>query len=173
MAACADSATLELREWQLSIDDRHPAEPVILPTHLDDGRVPDRRLHYRLRTAIAVPTAWQAEPLQLIVPDLAAVVQLNVDGVAATDLNASDKGYRRRGPHAWAIPEHAARDGTLELELAVEHTWTQSAWWGTVPRLLPAGAHDGAATRVYVFNLLASCAALVALLQVALASLTI
>lgn len=173
IAGCGGSAPIELHTWMLTIEGQAAVESVVLPTRLDDGRLPDERLRYRLRTTASVPPAWRTERLQLVLPDLAAVVQLRVDGVLATDLNPSSKGYRRRGPHAWGIAPDAASDGTLELELEVEHTWSQSAWWGTVPRFLPAADDDPAATRVYIFNLLASGAALIALLQIALASLMI
>jgi hypothetical protein len=54
-----------------------------------------------------------------VLPQLAAHVALRVDGVRVESL-----------------------DGTLELD--VEHTWTQSAWVDTVPRLV-ADANGGAA----------------------------
>ena len=173
LAGCGTSPSLELPSWTLSIDGREGTRSVAVPAHFDDGRIPDERLVYRLRTTTRVPPAWRAEPLQLIVPDLAAVVVLRVDGVETLAVSPSSTGYRRRGPHTWAIPAEAANDGTLELELIVEHTWTQSAWWGTVPRILPYAASDPAATAVDTFNLFASAAALVALLEIGLASLVI
>lgn len=173
LAGCSTSPSLELPAWQLSIDGRDGTRDVTLPAHFDDGRIPDERLVYRLRTTASVPPAWRTEPLQLVLPDLAAVVVLRVDGVVALAVTPASTGYRRRGPQTWAIPTEAASDGSLELELVVEHTWTQSAWWGTVPRILPYAASDPAATAVRAFNLFASAAALVALLEIGLASLVI
>lgn len=173
LAGCGGGGTFPITSWVLSVDGRRATVPVELPTRLDDGRVPDEPLRYQLRSSVTVPAEWRGRPLQLVLPDLAAVTHLRVDGAAAIAVSSATEGYRRRGPHAWSIPAAAASDGVVELELVVEHTWTQSAWWGTVPRLLPADATDAAATRVYIFNLLASAAALVALLQVALTSLTV
>jgi len=173
LVGCGSSTSLELPTWQLSIDGRDGTRRVALPTHFDDGRIPDERLVYRLRTTTSVPPTWRDEPLQLVLPDLAAVVALRVDGVEALLVSSSSTGYRRRGPHTWLIPAAAASDGSLELELVIEHTWTQSAWWGTVPRILPYDASDRAATAVRTFNLFASAAAIVALLEIGLASLVI
>lgn len=173
LVGCSSSTSVELRTWQLSIDGREGTRSVGLPTHFDDGRIPDERLVYRLRTTTRVPPGWHGEPLQLVLPDLAAIVALRVDGVEALLVSPSSTGYRRRGPHTWLIPADAASDGSLELELVIEHTWTQSAWWGTVPRILPYEASDPAATAVRTFNLFASAAAIVALLEIGLASLVI
>ncbi len=147
---------------------------VTLPTHLDDGRVPDRPGCYWLRTQVTLPPELRGRAVQLVVPELAAVARLRVDGDEAIDRSTSDSsGYRRRGPHSWAIPAGPTRDGVLELEIQVEHRWTQSAWWGTAPRLLPLAATDPAARAVDIFNLLISGAALVALLQIGLTSLMV
>jgi hypothetical protein len=144
VAACGPSSSIELRAWQLSVDGQGELpRSITLPTHLDDGRVPATRGRYRLRDHVTLPPAWHGRALQLVLPDLAAVAQLEVDGTAAPDLGSSRRdGYRRRGPHAWSITAAATADGVLDLTLVVEHTWTQSAWWGTVPRLLPLDESD-------------------------------
>jgi len=176
LGACARAPTLELHTWSLasSSDDAGPWKAVTLPTHLDDGRVVDQAGRYRLVTRVELPPALRGRMLQLVVPELPAVVTLRVDGELAVDRASSSRaGYRRRGPHTWAIPVAATSDGTLVLELDVEHTWTQSAWWGTVPRLLPLEAVDPDGLAVEVFNLLVSGAALVALLQIGVTSLMV
>ncbi len=107
-------------------------------------------------------------------PVIAAVVRARADGEAAGDLSSeSTRGYRRSRSQEWAIPAAATRDGVLELELAVTHTWTQSAWWGTVPRLLPIEARDGNARAVEVFNLFVIFGALVALGQIGVTSIMV
>ncbi len=172
VAACSGTTPLQVPEWQLVREqDATQSTPVTLPTRLDDGRVGASAGRYWLRTRVAVPAEWQGHSLQLVVPEFGAVVRLRVDGSEAPDLSSADaSGYRRRGPHSWWIGPDASRDGVLDLELVIEHRWTQSAWWGTVPRILPAGASDASATAVYVFNLLASAAALIALFQIGLTS---
>ncbi|MDQ3365228.1 MAG: hypothetical protein M3680_07355 [Myxococcota bacterium] len=174
LLGCRESSSIELRRWTVMVDGTPTPHAVVLPTRLDDGRVPAVRARYRMRTIANVPEALRSVPLQLTIPDLAAVVWLHADGTEAIDLNQADKhGYRRRGPHAWSIPVTASSDGHVELELIVEHTWTQSAWWGTVPQLHRHGLSEPPGSNVYRFNLLASGAALVALLQSAIASLMI
>jgi serine/threonine protein kinase len=91
-----------------------------------------------------------------------------------TDLTwADDDGYRRRGPHEWELPVTATTDGVIDVELDVAHTWTQSAWWGTAPRLLRLEDRDGNALAVEAFNLFVIFAALAALVQIGLTSLTV
>ncbi len=172
VAACSGTTPLHLSEWQLAGEqDATLLTPVTLPARLDDGRVAASTGRYWLRTRVEVPREWQGRSLQLVVPDLAAVIRLRVDGSEAPDLGAADSsGYRRRGPHSWWIRPDVSVDGVLDLELVIEHRWTQSAWWGTVPRILPTDATDASATGVYVFNLLASAAALIALFQIGLTS---
>jgi len=136
--------------------------------------VPDRPGRYSLSTQVEVPTAWRGRPLQLVLPELPAHVHLRVDGEDAVYLASGPRsGYRGRGPHAWAIPPAASSDGALDLELTVEHRWTQDAWWGTLPRLLPLDATDANARAVDIFNLGVSGAAVIALLQIGVTSLTI
>jgi serine/threonine protein kinase len=172
LAACSSGPHLGLPAWQLVVDGA-PVAQVSLPTHLN-RLVPARRSRYALRTRVELPAELRGRRLRLVVPEIAAVVAARVDGEPATDLAWSTAdGYRRRGPLEWEVPRAASADGVLELELEVEHTWTQSAWWGTRPRLLPLEDHDGNALAVEAFNLFIIFAALVALSQIGLTSLTV
>jgi serine/threonine-protein kinase len=161
LTGCADGGggALPLPGWTFEGPDGSRA-PVVLPAHLD-AHLPQETSRYVLRTQAAVPAELRDRPLTLVIPRLAAHVALRVDGAPAESLDAPDPpGYRTKGPHAWRVPATATHDGALDLELAVEHTWTQSAWVDTVPRLSP----DLDGGRVFVaqraFNELTAAAAL-------------
>ena len=173
LVGCAEEPRLRLASWHVIVAGRDEGE-VSLPTKLGAQLVPARPGRYALRAHVELPADLRGQSLRLVVPEMAAVVHARADGVPATDLAwASADGYRRRGPHEWEIPESATADGAVELELDVEHTWTQSAWWLTVPRLLPLPAQDANARAVEIFNLFVIFAALVALGQIGITSLTV
>jgi serine/threonine-protein kinase len=137
LTGCADGGAIPVPKWTFEGPDGAPA-PLVLPVHLDD-RLPKAISRYTLRAEVAVPEGLRDRPLTLVIPHFSAHVSLLVDGAHAEPLDGVDPpGYRTRGPHAWRIPASATRDGPLDLELDVEHTWTMSAWLDTVPRLTPA-----------------------------------
>jgi serine/threonine protein kinase len=173
LAGCSSDRSLHLTQWEVTREGAPPT-PVTLPVHLPASVVPERPGRYALHARVSLPPALRARRLHLVVPEVAAVVEARVDGVLATDLGWADaSGYRRRGPQEWEIPAAATTDGVLDLELRVNHTWTQSAWWGTVPRLLPLEASDVDARLIIVFNLFVIFAGLVALGQIGLTSVMV
>lgn len=155
-----------MRAWTLDAGEQRGVA-VSLPAHLP---VPDREMQYRLRAQVAVPAEWIDKDLELVIPELYARVQLRVDGQPAQLLaGGTSASYRPTGPHRWVIAHSPAT--TRELELVIDHAWTQSGWLLTTPRLVLAGESDALTSAVEIFNLSLTIAGLVALLQIGITSL--
>ncbi len=136
LAGCADAGAVAVASWTFE-GPRGDRVAVTLPAHFDEY-LPRAISHYKLEARAPLPAALRGRPLTLVLPRLPARVVLRVGGARAESLDGPDpKGYRTSGPHAWRIPESATEDGALDLELDVDHTWNQTAWFDTVPRLTP------------------------------------
>ena len=151
LTGCSESAAIPLAAWTFVGPDSARAA-VVLPAHLD-ARLPAATSHYALHASTTLPDALRDRPLTLVIPRLAARVALRVDGALAESLEAPEPVcYRTKGPHSWRIPASATADGVLDLELEVEHTWTQSGWFDTVPRLTRELDGGRAFVAMRVFN---------------------
>lgn len=168
IAGCADAGALELTHWELSAG--APPAATTLPAHLD---VPSRPGEYTLRTTVALPAAMRGHRLRLVIDELHALVALRAGGTEIRRDTPAGTRYRTRGPIEWVIPEALTSGASLELELRVEHRWTQSGWWDVVPELLPVDAAGEGTTAVTVFDLYIAFAALIALTQLALTGIAI
>jgi serine/threonine-protein kinase len=147
LLGCTSESTLVLRSWQLDVAGEAGASSaqVTLPVHLDD-RLPAQRSRYALRTSVALPPALQGRALTLAIPHLDAPCTLLANGrpMAPLDVGTTQE-YRGQGHPRWTIPaELSAAAPTLDLELDVEHTWTQSGWLDTPPRLSATPEGDSA-----------------------------
>jgi hypothetical protein len=147
LVGCSSETVVPLRNWTLEVEGRPSA--VALPAHLE---VPDRPTHYTLRSKVKLAPELRDRPLTLAIPYLPARASLRVNGAAVTPLDripASD--YRSTGAHRWRVEPAAAEE--LSLELIVDHRWTQSAWFDSVPRLSPTEDGDPGFLAVRGFNL--------------------
>jgi|GEM_PF-689334 len=168
-SGCYDGAQLELRDWSVVVDGR--GHPTRLPANFDGDPVPQRAGRYRLETRIEIPVELRGRQLSLAIPFTVAPTTLEVDGyrVAGTETGR----HRPVGPQVWPIPGAVLDDHAVEVSLAVDHSWNQTAWLGTAPRLLPT-ASTGTALRPYrVFNVYVPWAALMALVQIGLTCLLV
>jgi hypothetical protein len=138
------SPTQPLVDWT---DDGHE---VRLPAHLD---VPRDVPSFTLRTHVTVSPALRGGPLTLSITWLPALASLRVDGrdVPALDAPLSDR-FRSAGAHRWRIPDDLATHPVLDVELTVQHTWTQSAWLDNPPTLSRTLAGDAAFLTTYAFD---------------------
>lgn len=145
LAGCAGPPLAVVDRWTVQAGDAPPAM-VTVPVRLDRTLVPTAVARFSLSARVELPAAVRGSALELVIPDLADVPLLSVDGGGPTLPNgATSTGYRVRGPHIWPIPAVATADGVVELRLEVENRWTQSSWLTAAPRLVPLGNDPRAA----------------------------
>lgn len=136
-SGCGGARSVEVERWTLQLEDESVGREVTLPGRLD-AKIPDRPMIYRLRSRIELPSELIGRSLTFAVPRLEAITRVRVDGRDAvrqrTDIYTD---YREAGPQLWYVPAEATGDSVLEVELAVEHVWAQSAWILTTPQLYP------------------------------------
>jgi serine/threonine protein kinase len=146
-------------------------ESVTLPRHL---ALPDEPVEILLRADVALPPALQDQELTLSIPYYGGLTTLRIDGEPAVSLERDlVRGYRARGPHAFRVPREQTRGAALSLELAVQHTWQQSAWFDTVPRLHRAGERDSHVLAILAVNNVGAALAFAALVQLGLTYLAL
>lgn len=169
--ACAPDDT-QITNWQLTTASSSVPIEARLPAHLDD-HVP-RESTYTLTTSYAVPPSQVGRELDFVIPHFWAKTRLRVDGVNAVRVHGPlVSSYRETGSHVFRIPATSTQDGRLELELSVDHRWTQSTWFDVVPRIVPAGRRDSAAVVDDFFNVTLGIYAFATLMQVGLACLAV
>jgi serine/threonine protein kinase len=165
LAACGSSDSIPIPDWELSAGGAPVA--VTLPARLGD-HLGDRRQTYRLAAEVPLPPAWRGRALTLNIPSLGAMTRLRAGGRAAHPLGADlDAAYRARGQQIFHIAPEETRTELLRLELEVEHTWTQSAWHDTIPRLSDDVRGDAVTRRIARHNAWAGAAALATLVTIA------
>ncbi len=134
LVGCGDDHALALQQWSFAGPSGETI-PVTLPAHFD-AHLPDATSHYALRTDVALDDTMRGRDLVLVIPKFLGRSTLLAGGLPVAAIEPRENvGYRARGPHAWRIPASASADGRLQLELDVDHTWTRSGWFDTVPRL--------------------------------------
>lgn len=148
---CGGDHVERLTRWTLLAGGRADVS-VTLPTHLD-GLVPNRRSSFVLRTDYELPAEFRGQELTLAFTHLLANAELRVAGRRMPQVDGDAMTYyRASSSQAWHIPGELTRDGRLLLELHVQHTWTQSAWFDSVPRLSATPRGDQTFLLVSVFN---------------------
>ncbi len=159
--------------WTLDVDGRSP-RAVTLPVHLDDVLVAGPS-SYRLRAEVSLPPELLGRDLSVVVPYLPSpAITLRVAGREA--LLTSDpwrRGYRSEGTFAWRVPAAETRASPLHLELDVTHSWLQSGWLDTVPRIVPAGEADLHERMVRAVNGFGAAFGFVALVQMGIVYLAV
>jgi serine/threonine protein kinase len=130
--------------WVLSVDGSTAETLVSLPEHLS-AHVPDHPTRFVLRTRVAVPPSWRGQALTFAIPHLRALASLSVNGREMTQLDPgfTDR-YRGSGHPRFRLPGDVSSAGDLELELFIDHRWTQSAWVDSIPHLSATEQGDAA-----------------------------
>jgi serine/threonine protein kinase len=153
--------------WTAELPGQPRPVAVTLPAHLD-GLLPRAPSEYVLRTRVAVPEEMRGHALTLAVPHLPALATLHADGIEAVSVSATSLDrYRASTPHRWRIPDEAARDGVLDLELRVHHRFVRSAWIDGAPLLTTDADGGPALAAAFEFNTVAAIGAIAVTLVVA------
>ena len=138
-ARAGEAQAIDVSHWVLDVAGR-PDVAVTLPLHLDGDRLVtstgERATRYVIRATTPVPPEMRGRELTFAIAHLAARASLRVNGrkIAPHDV-PEPSSYRALGPQRWHLPEEATDVDSLDFELTLDHTWTQSAWIDTVPRL--------------------------------------
>jgi len=139
LLGCGEAGT-EIDRWQLKVGDQDSAEPVDLPRHL---AIPDKPCTYVLSTRFDVPEQDRGAPLTLVLQHLYANVSVRADGrdTVAIDPESTAR-YRSSGMQRFVLPADVTARGAVDLEIVVDHRWTQSAWFDVAPRIARGAAGD-------------------------------
>ncbi len=165
LAGCANDPVIAIATWTL--DAPGISSPLTLPAHFGD-RLPAGPTHYALHARVALTDDLRARDLTLAIPQLFALTTLRVDGRAIDPLDTEDVDrYRAIGPHRWRIPAAMTARDAIDLTLDVDHTWTQSAWLDTLPRLSATPRGDRSFLFIRAFNATTAFAATTTLLMAA------
>lgn len=169
VAGCGGgSGGVALSTWTLAYDGG--GGPIDLPAHFD-RRLGDRPQRYLLRTHVELPDAMRGRALALTIDYFGGLASLRANGVEAPDAEAdSIEVYRSDGAHRFLVPAQATAGGSVDLEMTVDHRWTQSGWFDTVPRLSLGESGDPLYRFVSAFNRGSALAALSMILLVGLAN---
>jgi predicted Ser/Thr protein kinase len=136
------AARLFLPSWELRVPDE-PARTITLPGHFE-RQIPPTATHFDLHTVVPLPPELQGRELTLSIPFHGGIDALVVDGVpAVSQQDDLVRGYRSRGPHEFRLPHLSSARASVTLDLQVANTWTQAAWFDTLPRLHPSDERDG------------------------------
>ena len=161
--ACSRAGSLELRDWTLTPLGGAPSA-LRLPAHF--GGAAPRPPAFTLQRAVELPPQWRGERLTLGFDKLASPGVLTVNGVEAQSLGGDRGSYRVGGAQLFRIAPAQSAAGTLQLELTLANTWTQSSWIEVVPRLSATDEGDQAFRSLRTWNFVSSvlglCAAFVA-----------
>ncbi len=143
LVGCGSGERVELlRDWTLTTP-IVASRPITLPAHVDDA-LPPGPSRYTLRTRAAIPPDMRGRTISLSIPHFAGLASLRVDGYAIAPMTRKSWETYRGRFHAWRIADELTSAPEIEIELEVNHEWTQSAWLDTVPRL--SSSPDGDAT---------------------------
>src|SRR5450631_939059 len=167
LLACGGEAGLPVATWTLDAQSVH--RELSLPAHFDQ-ELGDHEQQYVLRTKVQLPPSMQGRRLTLTIAYFGGLASLRAGGLEAPDVDASEfERFRSNGPHRFLIPPDATRAASLDLEMTVEHRWTQSAWLDTVPVLAPGERGDTQYAFVSTFDQGSAAAALSMILLVGVA----
>jgi predicted Ser/Thr protein kinase len=164
---CGGERGIPLASWTLQCEGG--GAQLTLPAHFD-RLLGDRDQDYVLRTHVDVPPEMRGQRLSLTIEYFGGLASLRANGLEAPDGDVSVfERYRSDGPHRFVIPAAATGTGALDLEMTVEHRWTQSGWLDTVPRLSGGERGDGLYAAVTSFNRGSAAAAAAMILLVTVA----
>ncbi len=169
LAGCTSGTPID--SWTLFPPGEARGAPVELPARFE---LPNEPSEYRLRADVPVPNGLRGQKIRFEIPYFTGRADLVVQGrrlaLAASPLVS---GYRSEGAQAWEIPSELTDTERIEIELRVEHRWTQSAWLTTVPRLVPTGSSAAHTVWTRIVNEVFGLVAFVALGQIGFVYLAI
>ena len=139
--------------------------PVRIPVHVDDS-LPKAPTQFTLRARVALPPEFSQHRLTLAIPFWQARSTVRVNGVVARSDDDSNDTYRALGPTRWSI-EPVSGDA-VDLEIVVDHTWTQGAWLDSPARISATVGGDPTFLAWRTFHQTTTLTALVTILLVAL-----
>jgi hypothetical protein len=146
---CGEPGT-EIDRWELRVGDQGASETVDLPRHLP---IPDRPCTYVLSTRFLAPAQDRGAPLTLVLQHLYASVAVRADGRDAIAIDPeSSARYRSSGMQRFVLPPEVTSRGAIDLEIVVDHRWTQSAWFDVAPRIARGAAGDARFRLVRALN---------------------
>jgi serine/threonine-protein kinase len=169
LAACGPTGAQPVTEVTVHVPGQ-AAQSARLPAYLDRaGLVPGAAVTYRLDAEVTLAPRLRGQRLILVIPSLSARARASADGEKLVVVRGDETaGYRVRPPLAWAVPPRLTADGHLGLSVAVDHTWSQSAWITAAPELVPPGEGLGRATWVDRVNLPIATASFVVIVSIGL-----
>jgi serine/threonine protein kinase len=171
--ACAGEEVLHLRQATLRSPLAQRGVLVVLPGDFTP-HLPRRDSSYELHSRVQLPPAWRGQALGLYIPSFGALVSARVAGQSLHGTwHRSGERYRPRGPHGWVVPAELTRSSEVEVVFQVRHTWTQSGWMWSTPRLTRAVEGDRQTRFAGDFNEWASSAGFWALVTIAFVSVLI
>ena len=149
MLGCGEAGT-EIDRWELRVGDQGASATVDLPHHLP---IPDRPCTYVLSTRFEVPEQDRGAPLTLVLQHLYASVSVRADGrdTIAIDPESTAR-YRSSGMQRFVLPAEITSRDAIDLEIVVDHRWTQSAWFDVAPRIARGAAGDARFRLVRALN---------------------
>ena len=151
LVGCGQSDAMAVATWTLEAPRSSEQVTITLPVHLD-ARLPKEASRYVLRTRVELTPAMRAHALTFAIPRLAAPATLRVNGQVVRPIDPPRHIYRGEDAVRWGIPPDRSDADALDLELTIEHRWTQSAWLDTVPRLSATEEGDAEFLRIRTFN---------------------
>jgi serine/threonine-protein kinase len=139
LLGCGEAGT-EVDRWELRVGDQGASETVDLPRHLP---IPDRPCTYVLSSRFEVPEQDRGAPLTLVLQHLYASASVRANGrdTIAIDPESTAR-YRSSGMQRFVLPPEITSHGAIDLEIVVDHRWTQSAWFDVAPRIALGAAGD-------------------------------
>jgi serine/threonine-protein kinase len=148
--ACGGERGMPLAQWTLAYDGG--TTQLTVPTHFD-RLLGDHDQAYALRTHVDLPPETKGERMSLTIDYFGGLSSLTANGFDAPDGDLSVlERYRSNGPHRFVIPAAATQTGALDLELTVQHRWTQSGWLDSIPRLSRGERGDSLYGLISTFN---------------------
>jgi hypothetical protein len=127
-------------------------DSVTLPAHFDD-RLPKRHVSYVMRTSVVLPPTFKGRVVSLSIPFFRGRATLRANGVDVPERTASPlERVFARGPHLYVIPRGLTLGPGLDLELTVDHVFSMSGWWDTVPSLTVGEEGSASFVRISQFD---------------------
>src|SRR6185503_7401990 len=127
LGGCADVPTVDLRDWQLTIEGESGTHDVRLPGKLGHG-IESHETVYHLRTHVVLPPAWRGHDVVFGIEFLRSSSRLSVDGheVPSLDDHVLDSA-RQMTPHRYRIDARQTDREALDLDLAVHCLQSQGS----------------------------------------------
>ncbi len=126
LLGCEPDTGITLRAFTLRLPDG-TKQNVDLPARLE-SKLPKTNVDYTLTTAVELPQELRGQALTLSLGNLGALVTARANGTPLSPVRPGMlDSYRATEPVVFHLPENVTREGTLAIELTVQHRWYKSA----------------------------------------------